>query len=184
MSKGEFKRKVLIAISVLLILSLLFSYGTSYFGLTAIVPLLIVIGLVIEEAYPRADVLIPYDGSRKTKHFRAGQISRLSFSSKNAASGSIFSRGEISAILKESLRNKEGKDSLTEKYEALPQGRRQPISQDTIPRDVEEILSFGREPQKNHRGIYFWLRSFVIRKDRSYLRKLEKALDYLGADSK
>jgi hypothetical protein len=183
MSKVEFDGKILIAIGVLLILSLLLSYGSSYFGLAAIVPLLIVIGLVLVEAFPRTSELVPYERSKKTKYFRAGQISRLTFSSENAALGSIFSRNEISSILKESLRNKKANDKRSQKFEALPQGHRSAPSQDNVPKELEEILSNGRNRQRSNRAI-FWLRSFVIRKDRNYLRKLEKALDYIGANSK
>lgn len=184
MSRRELNRKILIAIVGLLIFSVLLAYGSTYLGLVAIVPLLIVICVLLFDAWPRGDFLIPFERSRKTAHFQAGQISKMAFSSNNAASGSIFSRSEIASILREGLRNRKETDSRGEKLGPLQEESQEGISHAILPKEVDEILSYGKGEQEKNPSIVFRLRNNIIRKDKNYLRKLERALDYLGENFK
>jgi hypothetical protein len=184
LSKLESKRKIVIAISGLLTFSLVIAYGSAYLALAAIVPLLIVIGIILAETWPHGDILIPFERSVKSKQFRAGQISKMTFSSRNAVAGSIFSRGEIASILREGIRNKYAIHRQVQEFAALPDRAREPIARASFPQELESILSYGRGEQRKTQGAASWLRSFVFRKDMNYQRKLEKALDYIGENFK
>jgi hypothetical protein len=165
------------------LLALALAYGPPSIQLSAIIPLLLAILVVLATAWPRGDILIPYEqtSNEKNASFRPGQISRMAFSVRNAASGSAFSRSEISSILREGFENRLAFIKTQEaKSEALGHKEKERTS-----KELEELEPFGKDNddiREKKGGFVSWLRGLIVMRDKNYLEKLEMVLEHIGAD--
>lgn len=176
------KLNVRFLVGFALSLSLSFSIAYSYpslVDLSIVIVLLLILALMIQ-FWPSLFQLVPLKRDAKLGQTAVRwQIAKMTFAVKNASAGSVFSKGEINAVLRERL--------LGLKQGPVPfeTGRTRKSRKiiTTIPEnyaeDLKRLLS-AADPQLNARGGQ--LADLVLKKHRSsakYLDNLEKAIDYV-----